>query len=780
MKYLKTSFLKKRSIFHLIRFNTFLSTLIAVFFLGSLWIFQDYRQFKRESANIRNANIATEESVLQSEASKALNLITEGQLQSNEELISSLRSQARIAYNLAKNIYNENSGITSDNEIKAKIVKAIRPITFNGTGYFYITDSSGFSIMHGRKLNSPEGKDISSLSDSKNTAYVKNYINTSRQKGEVLFEYFDSEVPNNFNETSRFISYAKYFSVFDWIIGAEDYYNYHNKDFEEDILRKLSQIRFGKEGFINVVDFEGNVLIQDGKRRNLNLWNFTDTKGVKVFQKKYEYATLEKGGFLSYFWKRTGKDYPETVYSYVLGDKNSEWIISANHYITDAEEKIEGKREQLKHRVNRQLYNTGIVIFVLIIIVLIISNVLSKRINRSFKQFYNFFAGAARHSETIDPRKIYFKEFRRLAREANEMISKRKEADSKRIKAETGFKASEEKYTALQENVPIGIFRATPDGKLISVNQFFVEMLGYLSKEHIMSVTSASLYANIDDRDKLIKALQFNKVLKDYEADLIKKDGSIIICSLNIKAVFDKKGYLEFQDGSIMDITGRKEDRLKLESSLKEKEVMMREIYHRVKNNLQVIGSLLRMQGRQIEDEEIRELFTESRNRVRTMSMVHEKLYRSPNLSGIDFSGYVSNLASLLINSSKLDPLSVKLNVNVNRIKLNVTNAIPCGLILNELITNSLKHAGSITKPIITIDLFRRPDKMYVLSVADNGKGFPEDFSFENATTLGLQLVHSLTQQLHGEIEIIRNNGTTVKIVFEGIGERSSKAKTIF
>ena len=780
MKKRKESFLKKRSISKIIKFNTFFTSMLAVLFLGSLWVFQDYLQFKKATSKISSVNISEEESLLKAEAIRASVLVDEEQLRSNEELINSLRSQAQIAYNLTKNIFNENSGIISDNEIKAKIVKAIRPISFNNTGYFFITDSSGFSIMQGRKLNSNEGKDIKNVVDSQNTPYVKNYISACRQKGEVLFEYYDADVPNSFNETSRFISYAKYFSAFDWIIGAENYYNYHDNKFKEDILKRLSQIRSAEESFINVVDFEGNVLIQDGKRRNINLWDFKDNTGVKVFQKQYELTGSGVGGFLSYNWKNAGKENPEVTYSYSFGNETRNWVISANKYISESSEKIANQKKLLNKRIKRQVTNTFFTLVGLFILISAVSGLLNRRINKSFKEFLWFFSHAVRHSDQLDTRKIYFKEFRRLAREANEMISKRAEAESNRKIAETGLEASEEKYSALQENVPIGIFRATTDGKLVSVNQYFVEMLGYLNKEQMVSVTSASMYADSDDRNQLLKALKYNKILEGYETDLIKKDGTVISCSLNIRAVFDKKGYLEYQDGTVMDITERKENRLKSEASLKEKEVMMREIYHRVKNNLQVIGSLLRMQGRQIEDVKIRELFMESQNRVKTMSMVHEKLYRSPNLSGVDFSGYVRNLAALLINSSKLDPLSIGLTVNVDRIELEVTNAIPCGLILNELITNSLKHSVENKKPVLTIGLFRRPDKMYELSVEDNGKEFPVDFSFENAKTLGLQLVFSLTQQLHGEIEIIRNGGTTIKIVFAGIKKKDTQNAKLY
>jgi two-component sensor histidine kinase len=244
---------------------------------------------------------------------------------------------------------------------------------------------------------------------------------------------------------------------------------------------------------------------------------------------------------------------------------------------------------------------------------------------------------------------------------------------------------------------------------------------------------------------------------------------------MNIKAVFDKKNIMQFHDGMIVDITERKRNQQKLHSALNEKDILLREVYHRVKNNMQVIASLLRMQSRQIKDEKVLKLFKDSQNRVKSMSLVHEKLYQSSNYSKVDFSGYIRSLATLLITSYNLDPFSIKLNVNIKKLEMNITNAIPCGLIVNELISNALKHKPENEKLFLNISLEKRADEMYELNVEDSGTGIPEDFNFETTESLGMRLVYSLTDQLHGNIEIIRNHGTRIKIIFEGITPKTRK-----
>ena len=204
-------------------------------------------------------------------------------------------------------------------------------------------------------------------------------------------------------------------------------------------------------------------------------------------------------------------------------------------------------------------------------------------------------------------------------------------------------------------------------------------------------------------------------------------------------------------------------------TSLEEKEVLLKEIHHRVKNNLQVISSLLNLQSNIVGDEKVEEMFRESRNRVRSMALSHEQLYQSEGLARVDFGRYIRDLAGTLFRSYGADPAAVRLTVDVADVSLALDTAIPCGLMVNELVSNCLKHAfpdGGAGE--ILIRLVSDDDARHTLAVRDNGVGFPEDTDHRTSPTLGLQLVSSLADQLGGTIELDRSEGTEFRISFGG------------
>jgi PAS domain S-box-containing protein len=217
----------------------------------------------------------------------------------------------------------------------------------------------------------------------------------------------------------------------------------------------------------------------------------------------------------------------------------------------------------------------------------------------------------------------------------------------------------------------------------------------------------------------------------------------------------------------IRDITDRKITENQLKESLREKDILLRELHHRVKNNMQVISSLLNLQANHTSDPVAREMFRETQRRIRSMALVHEQLYQSANLSRINFASYLDHLSSHLFQSCGVSTHRVKLKKQTEEIFLEVNTAIPLGMIFNEILTNSLKHAfPGEREGEIRITLTRVEANRCLLEVADNGVGLPEDFSLEESQTLGLQIVHTLSQQIQAEIKIDRSQGTSFQIFF--------------
>jgi PAS domain S-box-containing protein len=217
--------------------------------------------------------------------------------------------------------------------------------------------------------------------------------------------------------------------------------------------------------------------------------------------------------------------------------------------------------------------------------------------------------------------------------------------------------------------------------------------------------------------------------------------------------------------GVSIDITDLKEYQEMLQSSLREKEVMLKEIHHRVKNNLQVISSLLSLQSVSLTDPDFKEMMLESQNRIRSMALVHERLYRSGTLASIDFSDYLSYVTTQLMRTYY--PIGVECIVNAEPETLTVDDAVPCGLIVNELVSNSLKHAFRGRESGVLEVRFSVIDKdTFELVVKDDGVGFPEGINFSSLPSMGMTLVTNLTEQLQGKMELERGSGTLFRLRF--------------
>jgi two-component sensor histidine kinase len=227
-------------------------------------------------------------------------------------------------------------------------------------------------------------------------------------------------------------------------------------------------------------------------------------------------------------------------------------------------------------------------------------------------------------------------------------------------------------------------------------------------------------------------------------------------------------GKVEAVFGIYRDITMRKQAEEKIKNSLKEKEVMLYEIHHRVKNNMQIILSLLRLQSRGIEDERTKEMFQESQNRIRSMALIHEKLYQSGDLSRIDIADYVRGLSTHLVSVYSAEGMKVGLSVDIKDVYLDINRAIPLGLIVNELVTNAMKHGfekgaeGHIRitarRAVKKEEAKKGAMRKFELVVDDTGKGLPEDFDITKTESFGMQLVSDLVQQLDGAIEFKRKD----------------------
>ena len=337
------------------------------------------------------------------------------------------------------------------------------------------------------------------------------------------------------------------------------------------------------------------------------------------------------------------------------------------------------------------------------------------------------------------------------------------------MQAEEELRESEEKYRELFQNESdaVMIFDAETL-QFEDANRATLALFGYTEEEF--------LTLKVDDisAEKKKTEVAVEKVKKEEPGSekiplryMIKKDGTIFPAEISA-GIFTSKGRKKLI-GAIRDITERKQAEEQLRASLKEKEVLLQELYHRTKNNMQVICAMLGLQASYTKDEQVLKIFKETENRIKSMALVHQKLYQSKNLSSIDLKEYISELVNLLVKSYVVESNRISPVFDMDSVFVLIDTAIPCGLILNELISNSLQYAfpGDMEGEI-SIRLKKTEEGEIELRVSDDGVGVPKDFAFRKSGTLGFQNVFAIVEhQLQGEVKFDVNNGITCQIRFK-------------
>ncbi|MGC9502379.1 MAG: PAS domain S-box protein [Baaleninema sp.] len=328
---------------------------------------------------------------------------------------------------------------------------------------------------------------------------------------------------------------------------------------------------------------------------------------------------------------------------------------------------------------------------------------------------------------------------------------------------------SERRFRATFEQAAVGIVQAGTDGRFTGVNQKFCDILGYSREELLAKSFKDVTYP--DDRDRsregVRSVLSGRTKTFSTEKRYLRRDGSVVWGYLSLSLVRHASGEPDYFIGAIEDISDRKRAEERLKASVAEKEVLLKEIHHRVKNNLYVISNLLELQSDILEDDRARLLFADSQNRIQTMALIHEQLYQSADLACINFTEYLNRLVENLVFLQNTNLGNIETKIEVDPVRLDLGIAIPCGLIANELVTNAFKYAfpGNLSGTI-AIRVKELPHRKIYLEISDNGIGIPQEVNWQNTSSLGLRLVSLLAEQLEAEVEMNRDSGTAFRFKF--------------
>ena len=345
------------------------------------------------------------------------------------------------------------------------------------------------------------------------------------------------------------------------------------------------------------------------------------------------------------------------------------------------------------------------------------------------------------------------------------------ERRSRDLEATLGaLRGSEELFRTTFELAGAGIVQVSLSGRFTRANKRFCEIVGYTEGEMLELRFQDITHPDDLDEDLANVSRIIGGEINTYslEKRYVCKDKSLVWVSLTVSLVRDESGDPSYFIAVAEDTTKRKNTELAVQSSLAEKEVLLREIHHRVKNNMQVISSLLNLQAKNIEDARLRKMFQESQNRVRAMALIHEILYQSGHLGRIDLGEYVTKLATSLVRMYGTGPDRINIRIGAKDVTLGIDDTVPCGLVINELLSNSLKYAFrdgrtgeiGIEARLVTSDRI-------MLVVYDDGVGLPPDLDIRNTETMGMQLVLGLVEsQLGGRVDLDRELGTRFTITF--------------
>ncbi len=339
-----------------------------------------------------------------------------------------------------------------------------------------------------------------------------------------------------------------------------------------------------------------------------------------------------------------------------------------------------------------------------------------------------------------------------------------------RKKAESALQESEARFRRLAENAKdlIYRYRFTPERGFEYVSPSATPITGFTPEEHYADPDLGFKIVLAEDRPLLESATSGN-----FDNPVVlrwrKKDGSIIWTEQINVPVYDQAGNLVAIEGIARDITERKLAEEALVQSLREKEILVREIHHRVKNNMQVISSILNLQSAQLDDPRAKTAFKECQYRIRSMALVHERLYRSRDLSRIDFGDYLSTIAHHIFLDHQISQEQVQLHQEIEPVELNINTAVPLGLIINEMITNAFKHAFPAgRRGNLWLNLRKINEGRAELIVRDDGVGLPDGLDTKKVESLGMVIINTLVEQIDGKLKVIsrKNKGTEFRLTF--------------
>jgi len=700
-------------------------------------LISSYHDFNLRSQQMRTDYTISHKQISKQEVMRVVEMIRYEKRQSEKLIKSKIKSRVNEAYSIAQYIYQENKTGKSKNEIQKMILDAIRPIRFEqGNGYYFISSLDGKAVLFPSNPDL-EGKNLSNVLDNRGKYITRDIIKIIEKSGEGFYQYHWTK-PNIKGNDFKKISFIKQLGIFDWFIGTGLYVADVEDQIKADLLSTISRIRFGKEGYVFVNQFNGNTLVSNGKRifETRKLWEPLSKKSEKIkniFQKEYNAALKFDGDFIYYSWEKlTDSNIESPKTSFIFGIPELEWLVGAGIYLDDVENDIAEIRADLVDYTKQRMVYVVLIVMGTAAIIILFFNWLNSRFNHDINLFFSFFSRAVHSNEKIDRETIKFIELDRMAGYANKML-----ADRKRV--EESLKESEEKYRYLFKNAPAGIYEIDfRKVKFINVNEEMCLYSGYSEKEFLsmnpldlLTEESKKLYI-----ERMGKLSTKDNVSDSVEYNIVKKNGQKLCVILNNDFIYEN-GVLTGARVVAHEITELKQaekEKIKAQKIAGEQEKLAfvgqiaGKMAHDFNNILGIIMGNAELSLMNCKDTKTK----------KTLELIFKQTLRGKNLT--------KNLVAFAKDQEpkqEFFKINDKVDLVMNLLKKDLEgidaikeegHGVPDlladpGMIehaLVNLIQNSIHATSLVEQPRIIIRTFHKDKNIYI-QIEDNGCGIPEE-----------------------------------------------------
>ncbi len=549
-------------------------------------------------------------------------------------------------------------------------------------------------------------------------------------------------------------------------------HNYINEHQDKnEILDYLQTIHFEnkQDHYIFVNTYKGEALLLNAKRvrDGKNIWNFEDPNGVKVIQEERKAADKPNGGFIHYSWVKPTTNIVTPKISFVIGIPELKWMVGTGVYL----DSIESETVKQVKAIYKDLVTQLILLVVLLSVTSIFLYLKFKRFTTEASEDISIINKCLENVDNdsvfCETSRIKYYEFSVIGHRTNEMIEKKR-------KAEEAQRDSDLRFRLQKKQSPLAYVGWDLNNQITDWNPSAERIFGYSREEALgRGIDFIISETVVDGVKKVFQNLLENDGSVKYINQNITKDGRKIICEWYNSSLRDNSGKKLGIVAVGLDITKRVEaeeeikiKNIELEKAVKEKTVLLKEVHHRVKNNMAIISSLLSLQANEIEDKQMLDILQSSQSRIQSMALVHEHIYKNETLSEVNVEKYITELVEYIISIYTVSSSRVSLNIDVAEINFELNTLIPLGMLINEMVSNSLKYAFDGAEVLKLTIILKNIDDTYYLNISDNGPGFDFEKGSVKEGSIGLMLIKSLVEQLEGRLKVNSEGRTTYEIYF--------------